>query len=230
MRVVSVNIGTEQPIRHGKPSGKTGIYKTPRVEPVLVTPLGLAGDTIVDTENHGGLDLAVYVFTLPDYAWWSAHIGRPLEPGTFGENLTVSDLESATVGIGDRLRVGEVLLEVTAPRIPCVTLAARMEDPRFVKTFRHAEKPGVYCRVIEPGYIAVDDPVALMPYDGPVVSARDVFRRFYEKNPSEDDLRRFLAVPIPHKLRLHYEEMLAHRREAAAALSVVDEPRPEPVM
>ncbi len=113
------------------------------------------------------------------------------------------------------MRVGEVLLEVTAPRIHCVTLAARMEAPQFVKTFRHAEKSGVYCRVIEPGYLGVVDPVALLPHDGPIVSAREVFRRFYDKNPSEDDLRRFLAVPIPHKLRLHYEEMLVWRRDAA---------------
>ncbi len=208
MHVVSVNVGTVQPIRHGKPSGKTGIYKRPHAEPVRVTPLGLEGDAIVDTENHGGLDQAVYVFTLPDYAWWSGHIGRPLAPGTFGENLTISDLDSATLSIGDRLRVGEVLLEVTAPRIPCVTIAARMEDPQFVKKFRHAEKPGVYCRVIETGSVTMNDPVALIPYDGPRVSALDVFRCFYKKHLTADELRRFLAVPIPHKVRPHYEEML----------------------
>lgn len=78
MRVVSVNVGSEQPIRHGKPSGRTGIYKLPRATPVSVTRLGLEGDAIVDTENHGGPDQAVYVFTTPDYAWWSAHLGQPL--------------------------------------------------------------------------------------------------------------------------------------------------------
>src|SRR5579872_5822711 len=119
MRVVSVNVGKEQPIRGAKPSGKTGIYKMPSAAPVQVTPLGLEGDAIVDTENHGGLDQAVYVFTMPDYTWWSTHLGRPLAPGTFGENLTLSDLESATLRIGDRLQVGQVLLEITAPRIPC---------------------------------------------------------------------------------------------------------------
>ncbi len=215
MRIVSVNVGKERPILHGKSSGKTGIYKTPRAEPALVTPLGLDGDAIVDTKNHGGLDQAVYVFTMPDYAWWSTHIGRSLEPGTFGENLTLSDLESATLRVGDRLRVGEILLEITAPRIPCVTLAARMEDPQFVKTFRYAEKPGVYCRVIETGSVAVNDPVALIPYQGPVVSVLEMFRCFYKKHLTEDELRRFLAVPIPHKERPRYEGLLAHVLAAA---------------
>ena len=209
MHVVSVNVGTVQPIRHGKPSGKTGIYKIPRAEPVLVTLLGLEGDAIVDTENHGGLDQAVYVFTMPDYAWWSAQLGRPLEPGIFGENLTISDLESATLNIGDRLRMGEILLEITAPRIPCVTIAARMEDPQFVKKFRYAEKPGVYCRVLDTGFVKVNDPVELIPHQGPVVSALELFRGFYEKRLTEDDVRRFLAVPIPSKDRPHYEAMLA---------------------
>ena len=146
---MSVNVGKEQSILHAKPSNKTGIYKMPRMTPVPVTPLGLEGDAIVDAKNHGGLDQAVYVFTMPDYAWWSAQLGRSLEPGTFGENLTLSALESAALHVGDRLQVGEILLEITAARIPCVTLAARMGDPQFVKVFRKAERPGVYCRVIE---------------------------------------------------------------------------------
>src|ERR1041384_1940060 len=130
MELVSVNVGLEQAIDGGKPSGKTGIFKTPRTGPVMVGEFGLQDDTIVDTENHGGPDQAVYVFTVEDYGWWSAHIGRRLEPGTFGENLTIAGLTSATLNIGDRLRVGPVLLEVTSPRVPCVTIAARMKDPQ----------------------------------------------------------------------------------------------------
>ena len=208
MKLLSVNVGKVQPIRHAKPSGKTGIFKMPSAEPVMITALGLEGDAIVDTENHGGLDQAVYVFTMPDYEWWSAHIERTLGPGTFGENLTISDLESATLNIGDRLRVGNVLLEVTAPRIPCVTIAARMRDPKFVKKFRHAEKPGVYCRVIETGYVSADDPVDLIPYQGELVNVLEMFRSFYEQELSADLLRRFLAVPIQTKARPYYEEML----------------------
>ncbi len=209
MHVISVNVGKERSIRHGKPSGKTGIYKLPRAEPVRVTPLGLDGDAIVDTENHGGLDQAVYLYTAPDYAWWSAQVGRPLGPGTFGENVTLSDLESATLHIGDRLRVGEIVLEITAPRIPCVTLAARMEDPQFVKKFRYAEKPGAYCRVIEAGYVKVNDTVELIPFQGAALRVLDMFRWSYEKELTRDELLRLLAVPIPGKKRPRYEAMLA---------------------
>ena len=143
MRLVSVNVGREQALSHAKASGKTGIFKRSVDTPVPVTALGLEDDTICDTENHGGADQAVYVYGAPDYRWWSEELGRDLTPGTFGENLTVADLESADLTIGDRLHIGRVVLEVTAPRIPCVTLARRMEDPAFLKRFRAAERPGV---------------------------------------------------------------------------------------
>jgi len=159
LTLVSVNVGKAQPIRNAKPSGKTGIFKVPTADPVEITPLGLHGDEIVDTENHGGTEQAVYVFTMPDYAWWSSSVGRPLVAGTFGENLTLSELESASLNIGDRFRIGRTLLEITSPRVPCVTIAARMNDPQFVRKFRDGERPGVYCRVIETGFVQVGNSV-----------------------------------------------------------------------
>jgi MOSC domain-containing protein YiiM len=209
MHVVSVNVGKALPIRNGKSSGNTGIYKRPRATPVLVTPYGLEGDEISDTENHGGLDQAVYVYTVPDYAWWAACVGQPLEPGTFGENLTLSSRESTALHIGDQLRVGQILLEISAPRIPCVTIAARMGDPEFVKKFRHAERPGFYCRVMEIGYVEQNDPIEVIPFQGPKVSVLDLFRYFYKKHLTEDELRRVLSVPIAERARPRYEEMLA---------------------
>src|SRR5579871_2869457 len=132
MRIVSVNVGKPQPIK--AKSGMTGIYKQPQTAPVKIGQLGLAYDAIIDEENHGGYDQAVYLFGIPDLDWWSQEVGRPLDYGsTFGENLTVTDLVSNEYNVGDRFHIGDVLLEVTSSRIPCVTLATRMGDPQFVK-------------------------------------------------------------------------------------------------
>ena len=212
VRLISVNIGKEQPIRNGKPSGKTGIFKLPSAAPVMIASMGLEGDAIVDTENHGGVDQAVYLFTAPDYDWWSNHIGRPLAPGTFGENLLISELESASLNIGDRFRIGaEALLEVTSPRVPCVTIAARMEDPQFVRKFREAEKPGVYCRVIKAGTVQENDPVQWIPHPGVRVTVLEFFRLYYQKQPSKKEIQHLLRAPIHFKTRAFYEEMLAGR-------------------
>ena len=208
MHLISVNVGQETPIQNAKSSGKTGIYKQPVLSPVEVTPLGLKGDVICDVENHGGLEQAIYVYGAPDYAWWSEELGRELLPGTFGENLTIAELESARYSIGDRLRTGTVILEVTSPRIPCVTLAARMGDPTFVKRFKQAERPGLYCRVIRPGFVQSGDPVTYEPYQGVTVTAIEMFREFYA--PSEDvaTIRRHIAAPIHAKDRAWQEERL----------------------
>jgi MOSC domain-containing protein YiiM len=209
MRVLSINQGRAEPIADAKASGITGIYKRPCTTTVTITPDGIVGDTICDTEKHGGPDQAIYIYGTPDYAWWSSQLGVLMEPGTFGENITITDLESATLVIGDRFHLGSVTLEVTAPRIPCITLARRMGDPAFVKTFRFAERPGVYCRVIHAGTLQQGDRVQYEPYAGPPVSAIELFRDFFTPRHEEHVLRRHLAAPIAIRTRRDKEQQLA---------------------
>jgi MOSC domain-containing protein YiiM len=208
MRVLSVNVGAAEPIKFAKTSGQTGIFKRPAPGPVQVAALGLAGDVICDIENHGGLDQAVYVYGEPDYAWWSKELGRELGPGTFGENITIAGLESARLSVGDRLHAGEVVLEVTAPRIPCVTLARRMDDPAFLKRFRAAARPGLYCRVVREGLVQAGDPVVLESYGGPTVTAVELFEYFFAPDRNPATLRRHLAAPIDIRSRVEKEQQL----------------------
>ncbi len=230
MQILSVNVGKARPI--ASKTGETGIYKEP-AGAVEITRNGLAGDAICDTENHGGVDQAVYIYGEGDYAWWTAELDREMEPGMFGENLTVSELESADYVIGDRFHIqtssGDgvvldgvvldgVVLEVTAPRIPCGTFAQRMGDPQFVKRFRHAERPGLYCRVLVPGTVQPGDAVAVERYverddqrAGEPVTAREMFRDFYEPSLDEATLRRYLAAPIAIRDREAKEAELAKR-------------------
>jgi MOSC domain-containing protein YiiM len=104
-------------------------------------------------------------------------LGAVPEPGTFGENLTLSSFGPEAVRIGDRYRVGEALLEVTAPRIPCATFATRMGEPNWVQRFAAARRPGLDVRVLEPGEVAVGDRVDRLGGDDgrpPVVDLMDV--------------------------------------------------------
>ena len=118
-------------------------------------------------------------------------------------------LESARLSVGDRLHLAEVVLEVTSPRIPCVTLAARMGDPAFVKRFRHAERPGVYCRVIREGMGAAGEAVRLEPFAGPRLGVLEMFRDYSANAWDEAKLRRHLAAPVAVRDRVELEERLA---------------------
>jgi len=208
MQLTSINIGQQQTLLNGSNLETTGIFKTSSSQPVALTALGLQGDFICDQKNHGGPDQAVYVYGGADYAWWSGELGRELLPGTFGENLTISDLESADFSIGDRLHIDGVTIEVTAPRIPCSTLSSRMADPKFVKKFRQVERPGLYCRVIQPGTLQVGAQVLVEKWTGETLTVLEMFRNYYVKNKSEEMIRRQLKAPIAIRSRTDLQSEL----------------------
>jgi MOSC domain-containing protein YiiM len=160
--VLSVNLADVRTIkRRGKPV-RTGIWKLPVEGPVHAGPEGLEGDVQADRRVHGGVDMAVYAYAREDLDWWQSELGRPLENGTFGENLTVSGIDVTAALVGERWRAGEALLEVSSPRIPCWKLGVRMGDPAFLKRFGRALRPGAYLRVIEEGTIAAGDAVEVL--------------------------------------------------------------------
>ena len=156
-RILSVNVGEQRPI--AAKSGTSGIDKRPATGPVAVRApgpkgtggSGLAGDHISDTANHGGDDQAVYAYAREDLDAWEAELGRPLRNGTFGENLTTAGLAVSGAVIGERWAVGDVVLQVSCPRIPCVTFAVWLGEQRWVPRFTRARVPGAYLRVLVPG-------------------------------------------------------------------------------
>jgi MOSC domain-containing protein YiiM/predicted kinase len=210
MHVVSINRGRAEHLRHRSYDGVTGIFKQPVGGAVAIGSLGLEADAVMDRKHHGGPDQAVYLYRQEDYDWWSAELGRTIAPGTFGDNLTIAGLPGPGAIIGSRLDFGEVVLEVTAPRIPCNTLAARMDDPTFAKRFMAADRPGIYCRVIRPGVLAAGARVTVAPFTGDPVSTLDIFRARYRR-PEIVELQRFLAAPFDERTRAKYAAELADR-------------------
>jgi len=208
MQLLSVNVGQKRNQFNGENLETTGIYKFSVDGSVEITHLGIKTDFIGSKRHHGGPDQAVYVYGGGDYAWWSNELGREVEPGTFGDNLTISELESAGFNTGDYLHVGEVTLQVTAPRIPCATFAARMGDPLWVKKFRQAERPGLYCRVIREGFVATGDSVSIEKYQGETLSILQMYREYYEKDKNEETIRRQLNAPIAIRDRVSLEKKL----------------------
>jgi MOSC domain-containing protein YiiM len=208
MKLIGVNIGQERTLQRKDHVEKTGIFKFPIHGPVRVTELGLEGDVIVSKKHHGGPDQAVYVYGTADYEWWLRELGKEFSPGTFGENFTISELESAQFNIGDYLHFDDVTFQVTAPRIPCGTFGARMEDPQWVKRFRHADRPGLYCRVIKEGFVIAGGTVAVERYPGETISILEMFRDYYDRNKSEETLHRHLSAPIAIRARSDIEKEL----------------------
>lgn len=200
MRLLAVSIGDAKPVA-GKTSGKSGIDKRPVDHPVIIGREGLAGDRIINRKYHGGADQAVYIEGSVDYDWWRSELGRDLPAGTFGENLLIEGLDNRHVAVGDRFRIGDVLLEITSARTPCATFAAHMGDPLMVKRYAAAARPGAYARVLEEGVVRAGDTVDYMPVAGDRIGMPELMRT-HGKRLDEDAKRRFLAAPIGERLRV----------------------------
>lgn len=162
MRVLTVNV-VEKLIPGPKETGLTAIDKRPQAGRVQVGKLGLTGDRVCDTKNHGGPDLAIYAYADEDANWWSAQLGRAIPTGLFGENLRTEGLDITGALLGETWRIGaEVEVMVRAPRIPCITFQHRMQEPHWVRRFHQAGRPGAYLKVLRTGSIGAGDPVEVL--------------------------------------------------------------------
>jgi MOSC domain-containing protein YiiM len=160
-QVLFVNVGGVRTVDVGERTITTAIWKSPVDGRVPVCGVNVSGDDQADREVHGGEHKAVYAYAWEDTLWWQQELGRDLEPGNFGENVTLSGVDVPAAVVGERWRVGSALLEVSEPRFPCFKLGLRMGDPRFVKRFAAARRTGTYLRIVEEGDVGAGDAIEI---------------------------------------------------------------------
>ena len=212
MRVISLNRARPRTVVRDGAKVRTGIFKEPAVGPRAVRRTGIEGDGQADLRVHGGPDQAVYAYPVEHYAYWEKELGRERLPfGQFGENLTTEGLEEAGVRVGDRLRIGSTLLQVTHPRLPCSKLAMRMEAGKdFVKRFQQSGRLGFYLRVLEEGEITAGDPIELIASADPTLSIAEFLEAHISKGRDRPTILRALSAPgLSDGWRARFERALA---------------------
>ena len=158
MKIVATNIGEPREVIWGNIEVVTGIFKFPVDKAFFLDSEEVRGDSICDRENHGGIQQAIYGYSLRHYEYW-----KPLYPnldwslGMFGENLTIDDLDERKIHVGDTFKVGEAILEATLQRNPCYKLGIRFNDMKIVKQFWKTTFCGVYFKVLQTGFVKTGD-------------------------------------------------------------------------
>jgi len=174
--VVSVNVVHALIVDPVGSIGRTAIDKRPAPGPVTVDAFGLHGDTVLDRQNHGGADKAVYAYASEDLDFWAAELGRTITPGLFGENLTTRGLDVTGAVIGEQWRIGDdVTVEVAMPRVPCTTFQAWMAEPHWVKRFTVHGAPGAYLRVLDGGPVEAGQAITVAHRPAHGVTIGEVF-------------------------------------------------------
>jgi len=180
MQVRSVNVSKPVEIIYRDEPVLTGIYKKPVDGRVALDTLNFAGDAQADLAVHGGPYKAVYIYPHEHYVTWAAELQRDdFSYGQFGENLTTTGLLETAVHIGDVLRIGTAMLEVTQPRVPCFKLEHKMGIKGFIKTFMQSQRSGFYLKVLEPGEVGAGDAIELVRTGQGEMTVAEIFHLLY---------------------------------------------------
>jgi MOSC domain-containing protein YiiM len=195
MVVKALNIGLPKRETFGKKTLVTGICKQPVAGAVFLSKQGFEGDGVGDRTHHGGNDKAVCVYSLDHYPYWQSYLGITMPAAAFGENLSVAGMHEDDVCIGDVYRIGTAQVQVSQPRQPCGTLAARYGRNDFVKLVAESGRTGFYFRVLTEGQVRAGEILALIERDPRGVSIAFANNIFHHDRTNRDGIEKVLAVP-----------------------------------
>lgn len=206
MKVISTNIGKAKTFMWNGKEEKTGIFKYPVYEPLLLEKTDVAKDIVINRKHHGGEHKACYLFASDNYQHWkSLYPELDWDWGMFGENLTIEGLDESVIRIGDIYRIGTALVQVSQPREPCYKLGVRFNNQAILKQFVEHARPGTYIRVLENGEVKIGDEILLMEQSKNPLTVQQFYKLLYEKEKDPNVLELALnnhALPAKKRDKL----------------------------
>lgn len=184
MKLLSVNVSLPKEVPYRDQTLLTGIYKEAINKRAVLHELHIEGDGQADTKHHGGTYQAAYAYPIEHYGYWQQRLGHETHYayGQFGENFTTQGLTEDEVKIGDILQIGQAIVQVTQPRIPCFKLAHKMNEPHFAEMFWDYNRPGFYMRVLQTGEVGAGDTVQIVESAPHGISIADIFGAMHTSN------------------------------------------------
>ncbi|GAB5463785.1 MOSC domain-containing protein [Hoeflea alexandrii] len=166
--VTGLYVGQVRQLWPGKPVSAIG--KLPTAAAQVLTETGFADDQQADLAVHGGVEKAVHHYAAEHYEAWRAELGPSADgfgPGRFGENISTTGMTESDLCIGDRLRLGSAIVEISQGRQPCWKLNAHAGLKTMAALFQQTARTGWYYRVIEPGTVRIGDEIMRLECPNP---------------------------------------------------------------
>lgn len=191
-----------------RPGSRSAIAKTTVEGPQRIGLLGLEGDEQGDRRVHGGPDKALHHYPHDHYAGWRSDIGEHAllaRPGAFGENFSSQGLTEKDLCLGDRLRLGTALVEVSQSRQPCWKLSDRFGIADMARRVQDSGRTGWYYRVLEPGQVQAGDALHLLERPFPGWPLSRIIEVLYRRTLDAAVLDEILALPLVPSWRSLFE-------------------------
>jgi MOSC domain-containing protein YiiM len=194
--IIQVSVGTPEVIgmRRGRDVVSSIRKRALAGAGIELTPDGIVGDEQADKRIingkrvHGGEFQAVYMYPAEHLKAWADEVGTSELPGTFGENLTVTELNEQNVRIGDEYMWGGVLLEVTKARRPCYKLPIHLGVDSIARQMMQNGRTGWYASVKTPGTVRLNSGLELIKSDPDALTIAEAFAVKVRSDPTVPDM------------------------------------------
>ena len=175
----------------------SAIAKTAVAGPQIIDEFGIVTDQQADLKNHGGHDKAIHHYASEHYQDWIAEGEIPAGtiPAAFGENIATHGLTEWTLCIGDKLRLGTAVVQISQGRQPCWKVSEHTQNKKMAYLFQKTSRTGWYYRVLETGAAGLGDQVTLIERTQPDWSVARVTRARLSRTASQQDAEILSKLP-----------------------------------
>ena len=210
MKLISVNAGLPRAVLWQDSPVLTGIFKEPVAGPVMLRTLNLDGDRQADLSVHGGASKAAYAYPAEHYDYWRRELPEMDLPwGMFGENFTTEGLSEKETNIGDQFEIGDAIVMVTEPRLPCYKLGIKFERSDILRKFLASRLSGFYFAVIKEGIVQAGDQIKRLSRDSHSVTVDDIVRLYaFEKSDAKTMQRALQVDALPESWKSYFQHAL----------------------
>jgi MOSC domain-containing protein YiiM len=176
----------------------SGIDKHVLHGPWVITKTGLVGDAQADLINHGGAEKALHQYPRDHYSVWQGEIdAHPLldHAGAFGENFSTTGWTEADVCIGDTMRFGTAVLQISQGRQPCWKLNKRFGRNDMAFSVQKSGRTGWYFRVLQEGVANIGEALVLDHRPQPDWPLTRLTRLLYRNTKAMGELAKMAEIP-----------------------------------
>lgn len=162
-----------------------------------INELGFLADEQADLEHHGGHDKAIHHYATEHYQAWIAEgeIPADAKPAAFGKNIATTGMTEWTLCIGDKLRLGTAVVQISQGRQPCWKVSEYTKNKKMAYLFQNTSRTGWYYRVLEPGFAGVGDTVTLLERSQPNWSVARVTSARLSRKVSQKEAETLATLP-----------------------------------